>query len=104
MKNKMIYAFALALAATTLGSVSSLKAEINRTKAVIIPFQFQVDKKTMPSGEYCVEQEAGTEVATLVNTKTGARVRVLRPAARRKEGKTVLTFVPGKNGVSLKVS
>lgn len=104
MKKTIVYAFALALGATTLGSVSSLKAEVNRSKAVTIPFQFNVDKKQLPSGEYLVEQEAGTEIATLVNTKTGDRVRVMRPASRRKAGKTVLTFVPGKNGVALKVS
>lgn len=103
MKKRLVYAFALALGATTLGSVSPLKAEI-RTKAVAIPFQFHVYKKIMPSGEYRIEQETGTDIATLVNTKTGARVRVMRPAAQRTEGKAILTFVPGKNGVSLRVS
>ncbi len=104
MKKRIVYAIALALGATTLGSVSSLKAEINRSNGVTIPYDFRVDKKKMPSGEYFVEQEVGTEVATLVNSKTGERVRVMRPSARRKAGKTVLTLVPGKNGVSLRVS
>jgi hypothetical protein len=104
MKKRLVYAFALALGAMTLGSVSSLKADISRTKAVTIPFEFRVDKKAMPSGEYRIEQEIGTEIATLVNTKTGARVRVLRPSSQRQYGKAILTFVPGKGGMSLKVS
>ena len=100
---RLVYAFALALGVATLGSVNLLKADINRTQPVTIPFQFHVQNKTLPSGEYRIEQEVGTEIATLVNTKTGQRVRVLRPAAMRTQGKAILNFVPVKDGYKLTI-
>jgi hypothetical protein len=81
-----------------------LKADTSRTQPVTIPFQFHVNNKTLPSGEYRIEQEAGTGIAILLNLKTRERVRVLRSAATRPEGKAILTFVPDKHGYALKIS
>jgi hypothetical protein len=103
MKKRLVYAFALVLGATTLGSIGSLRAAV-RTQNVNIPYQFHVEKKALPSGEYRLEQEVGSEIATLINVKTGERIRVMRPAWRRMDGKVLFTLVPGRDGYTLKVS
>ena len=57
-----------------------------------IPFAFQVHKETLPAGVYQVEQADGSNVAALVNKKTGERVEFLRPASTHLEGKARLVF------------
>jgi hypothetical protein len=104
MTNKLVYALALAFGAATLGSVNSLRAETTRTQPVNIPFDFHVAKKAMPSGSYRLEQDFGTEIATLVNVKTGQRIRIMRSSARRAAGKAIFQLIPDRDGYRLKVS
>jgi hypothetical protein len=104
MKKRLVYALALALGAATLSSVNSLRAETTRTQPVNIPYDFHVAKKAMPSGTYRLDQEFGAEIATLVNMKTGERVRVIRSNATRTSGKALFKLIPDKDGYRLKVS
>lgn len=93
-----------AAACAALFSLSSINAEVRQVSNVVIPFEFKVLNKMLPAGEYRVEQTAGSDIATMTNTTTGERVRILRPASLQKEGKTVLTFAPAKEGMKLKMS
>jgi len=92
----------LPCAAVMLGGCA-LQASTVQSEKFRIPFEFQVQKhKTLPAGEYQVQQAAGSELAILVNTKTGERVQLLRPSATHEQGKTRLIFENGENGHSLK--
>jgi hypothetical protein len=89
-------------AAVILGGCA-LKATTVKSEKFEIPFEFQVqNQKTLPAGEYRVEQESGSELATLVNTKTGERVNFLRPATTHQQGKTHLVFENKAGGHNLK--
>jgi len=68
-----------------------------KSESIEIPFSFQVQKHTLPAGEYQVQQAAGVEFATLVNEKTGQRVVVLRPASNRRKGEAHLVFTQDGN-------
>jgi hypothetical protein len=82
---------------------ASLHASTVESQKFEIPFDFQVLKhKTLPAGEYQVQQDAGSAFATLVNTKTGERVQLLRPSTTHEEGKARLVFENTENGHSLK--
>jgi hypothetical protein len=67
-----------------------------------IAFDFKVDPhKTMRSGDYQVRQAAGSEVVTLVNTKTGESAQFLRPDSTHVGGKTRLEFERDSEGMRL---
>jgi hypothetical protein len=96
-------AFAFISTAALLLSASTLHASTVKSEKFQIPFDFQVQKqKTLPAGEYQVQQATGSEVAILVNTRTGERVELLRPTSTHEEGKTRLVFESTENGHSLK--
>jgi hypothetical protein len=82
---------ALALSALTLHA-AAVKSE-----TFAIPFEFHVQKQIMPAGEYRVQQATGSDIAILVNTRTGKRVEILRPANTHEEGKTKLVFKGAEN-------
>jgi hypothetical protein len=89
-------------AAVILGGCA-LKASTVKSEKFEIPFEFHVQNhKMLPAGEYRVEQEAGSQLASLVNTKTGERVNFLRPANTHEEGKTHLVFENKAGGHNLK--
>jgi hypothetical protein len=96
-------AFAFVSTAALLLSASTLQASTLKSEKFQIPFAFQVQKhKTLPAGEYQVQQTTGSEVAILVNTRTGERVALLRPTSTHKEGKARLVFENTETGHSLK--
>lgn len=71
------------------------------TKNVSIPFEFKVDKTTMPAGEYRLEQDFGDLRMWVINVKTGQRVLVLRDNSRREEGRARMIFEPTGQGYKL---
>ena len=82
----------------------ALQASTIKSEKVEIPFAFSVQNHRimLPPGQYQVEQQQGTEVASLVNTKTGERVSVLRPENTHEKGKAHLVFENTAEGHSLK--
>lgn len=102
MKKNFVFAFALMLGAATLG-VNSLRAE-GRAWDVNIPHQFRVQNLTLPSGSYRLIQPVGSDIAILLNKKTGHEIRLLRPASVQVPGKVLFTLIPDKDGYRLKVS
>jgi hypothetical protein len=94
--------FALIPCATFLIG-GTLQATVLRSDKVEIPFAFNVSKhKTMPAGQYLVEQNTDSEIATLVNTKTGERIQMLSPHNMHHEGKAQLVFESDAAGHKLK--
>jgi hypothetical protein len=94
--------FALIPCAALLGAVA-LQASAVKSEKFEIPFAFEVQHhKLLPAGEYQVEQAANSELATLVNTKTGERVQFVRSTGTHHEGKATLQFEDTKDGKELK--
>src|SRR5271165_65402 len=103
MIQKAIRVFALVSGAALTLSGIALQASTVKSEKFEIPFAFQVQNhKTLPAGEYRVEREQGSEIETLINTKTGDRVNFLQPAGVHKEGKTHLVFENNAGGHLLK--
>jgi hypothetical protein len=88
-------------AALLLGALA-LQASTVQSEKFQIPFEFQVQHKTLPAGQYQVQQATGSDLAFLVNSKTGERIEFLRPSTTREEGKTRLVFENTENGHALK--
>lgn len=93
---------ALTLGTAALFSAVSLHADLIRSSKISIPFEFMVQHRSLPAGDYWVEQATGSEVAVLVNVKTGQRVEILRPTANHEPGKTRLEFKSEADGQHLK--
>jgi hypothetical protein len=91
---------ALALGAIAMTATSGIAAGYEATN-ISIPFSFRVAKKTMPAGTYRVDQEYGTEIATITNVQTADRVKVLRSNSVHDRGKVRLIFHTDANGYSL---
>lgn len=102
MNNKLVRTFALALGSAAIMFTGSAQAA-TRTAKITVPFQFQVNRTTMPAGDYRIEQDFGSDIAMVVNVGTGQRVQVLRPASRRIEGRAKLEFVRTDAGYKLRV-
>jgi hypothetical protein len=102
MTQRTFRAFALLpCAAVILGA--SAQASAIKSDKFEIPFEFKVQKhKTLPAGEYEVQQAGGSNFAILVNRHTGERVQFLRPSNTHEEGKARLIFENNENGHSLK--
>jgi hypothetical protein len=81
----------------------ALQASTLQSEKFEIPFEFHVQKKTLPSGQYQVRRDAASSpFVFLVNTRTGERVALLSPTYARDETKTRLIFENGQNGHTLK--
>jgi hypothetical protein len=91
---------ALALGAIAMTATSLNAAGYEATK-VSIPFSFRVAKKTLPPGNYRIDQEYGTEIATLTNLQTAERVKVLRSNSVHERGTVRLIFHSDANGYTL---
>jgi hypothetical protein len=89
-------------AACALLGALALQASTVQSEKFQIPFEFQVQHKTLPAGQYQVQQATGSDLAFLVNSKTGERVEFFRPSTTHKEGKTRLVFENTENGHALK--
>jgi hypothetical protein len=83
-------------------TASALNATTFQTEKVAIPFSFQVSKTTMPAGDYRVQENFGSDIAYLVNLKTGQQVQVLRNTGEKKEGRAKLVFQNTATGHVLK--
>jgi hypothetical protein len=103
MTQRAIRVFALLPCAALLLGASALQASTVKSEKFEIPFDFQVQNRmTLPAGEYQVQQASGSELAMLVNTKTGKGVQFIRPSSLHEPGKTRLVFEATANGHSLK--
>jgi hypothetical protein len=105
MKQRTLRAFALLPCAALILGASALQASTVKSDRFEIPFAFQVQNhKTLPAGEYQVQQAPGSELAILVNRKTGESFRFIRPWPRPadKEGKFRLKFRNTEEGHVLK--
>ena len=71
------------------------------TENIAVPFEFRVDKLTLPAGEYRVEQDFGHYFVSIINVKTGRRVHFLRDNTQRKAGRAKLIFEPTGQGYKL---
>ena len=91
----------LSLGLTAFFAGSTLNATGYVTETIAIPFEFKVDKMTMPAGDYRVEQDFGKYLVSIVNLKTGRRVQVLRDNANRQDGRAKLIFEPTGQGFKL---
>jgi hypothetical protein len=83
-------------------TASAFSATTYQTETVAIPFAFQVLKTTMPAGEYQVRQSFGSDIAFLMNVKTGQQVQVLRNSGANKAGSAKLVFETTAGGRVLK--
>ena len=95
-------AFALLPCAALIPGASAMQASAVKLDRFEIPFEFKVQHKTLPAGQYEVQQGADSNFAILVNRHTGERVQFLRPSNTRQEGKARLIFENNENGHSLK--
>jgi hypothetical protein len=105
MKQGTLRIFSLLPCATLILGASALQASTVKSDRFEIPFAFQVQNhKTLPAGEYQVQQAAGSELATLVNRRTGESFRFIRPwpTPADKEGKFRLMFKNTEEGPILK--
>jgi hypothetical protein len=103
MTRDKIRVFALLPCFALIAGASALQASTVKSEKFEIPFNFQVQKtRTLPAGEYQVQQDEGSQFATLVNTRTGDRVQLLRPSNTHKEGKARLVFENTASGHELK--
>src|SRR5690242_8967780 len=100
MKN-FFRSLSMGLGLSAIFAASNLNAAYV-TQNIAIPFEFKVDKLTLPAGEYRVEQDFGKYLVSIVNVNTGRRVQVLRdyPAYNR-DGRAKLIFEPTGQGYRL---
>jgi hypothetical protein len=80
---------------------ASLNASGIVTENIAVPFEFKVDKLTLPAGEYRLEQDFGNPIVSIVNVRTGRRVQVLRDNSLRTPGRAKLIFEPTGQGYKL---
>ena len=102
MTQRTLRAFALLPCAALILGASAMKASTVKPDRFEIPFEFKVQHKTLPAGEYEVQQGPGSNLAILVNRHTGERVPFLRPPNTHEEGKARLIFENSQNGHVLK--
>jgi hypothetical protein len=103
MTQRTFRALALLPCAALLMGASAMQASTIKSDKIEIPFEFKVQKhRTLPAGEYEVQQATGSNFAILVNRHTGERVQFLRPSNTHQEGKARLIFENTENGHSLK--
>jgi hypothetical protein len=103
MINRTLRAFALLPCAALIFGASRSQASAVQSDKFEIPFEFKVQKhKTLPAGEYEIQQAAGSQIAILTNRKTGERVQFVRSPSTHEEGKARLIFENNENGHFLK--
>jgi hypothetical protein len=100
MKN-FFRSLSVGLGLSAIFAAGNLNATGYVTENIAIPFEFKVDKMTLPAGEYRVEQDFGKYLVSLVNLKTGRRVQVLRDSGTRTAGRAKLIFEPTGQGYKL---
>jgi hypothetical protein len=83
-------------------AASSLNATTFYSDKVSIPFEFSVAKVTLPAGEYRIQQSFASDIAYVVNVKTGQQVQVLRSTGNHVEGRARLIFENTNGSYKLK--
>ena len=99
---KTIRSISLALGLAAIFATSSLNATGYVTEKIAIPFEFKVQKLTLPAGEYRVEREFGKYMVWIVNLQTGRRVQFFRDYGGRNPDRTRLVFETTPQGYTLK--
>jgi hypothetical protein len=100
MKN-FFRSLSVGLGLSAMFAASSLSAAGSVSENIAIPFEFKVDKVTLPAGEYRVQQDFGKYLVSLVNVKTGRSVQMLRDTGGHRDGRTKLIFEPTGHGYKL---
>ena len=90
------------LVGVVLLAAGSIHAADLQSKNVAVPFAFQVEKITMPAGEYRIEETFGKPFVFVVNSKTGRRVQMLRHGAITTPGAAKLEFEKTGEGYRLR--
>jgi len=98
---KFFRSLSVGLGLSAMFAASNLNATGYVTESIAIPFEFKVDKMTMPAGDYRVEQDFGKYLVSIVNLKTGHRVQVLRDYGNHVAGRSKLIFEPTGAGYKL---
>ena len=98
---KAIRAFVILPCAALLAGTFVMQAAAVKSETFRIPFDFRVQKQSLPAGEYSIQQSQGSEIVILTNTKTGKHVELLRPVTRHEPGKAHLEFKDDANGKAL---
>jgi hypothetical protein len=103
MTQRTLRLFALLPCAAMILGASALQASTVKSDKFDIPFDFKVQKhRTLPAGQYEVQQATDSNFVILMNRKTGERVQFLRPSNTHEEGKARLVFENNENGHLLK--
>jgi len=89
------------LGLASIFAASNLSAAHYVTENISVPFEFHVDKVTLPAGEYRVEQDTGKSLIAIVNVHTGRRIHMFRDNADRTPGRAKLIFEPTGRGYKL---
>ena len=99
---KTIRSLSIGLGLAAIFATSNLNATGYVSENIAIPFEFKVQKLTLPAGEYRVEQEFGKYMVSLINLQTGRRVQLLRDYGAGTPGRTKLVFETTQQGYTLK--
>jgi hypothetical protein len=91
----------LAVAGLVLAGTGTINAAGFRSQNIAIPFEFKVEKITLPAGTYRLEQKTGTPFVFLMNTQTGRGVQVMRETINDPTVNTVLSFRNNGEGYTL---
>ena len=89
------------LGLSALFAAGNLNAAGYVSENIAIPFEFKVEKMTLPAGQYRVEQDFGKYLVSIVNVNTGRRIQMLRDHSNRSEGRAKLVFEPTGQGFKL---
>jgi hypothetical protein len=83
-------------------TATPIRAASQEAKTIPVRFPFRVDNRIMPAGEYLIEQMRGSDIATLIHTATGERIRIIRLTGDQSGGDLRLIFENRSNGYTLK--
>ena len=98
---RFLCTLAIAVVGWTLPGVGTVRAAEFRSRDIAIPFEFKVDKITLPAGHYRLEQKTGKSFVFLMNLQTGRGVQIMRESASDPTGSTKLTFERTEQGYKL---
>jgi len=89
---KFLCTLGIVVAGWALPGAGTLGAAEFRSGDIAIPFQFKVDRITLPAGHYRLEQKTGKSFVFLMNVLTGRGVQVMRESTNDPTADTKLTF------------
>jgi hypothetical protein len=98
---RFLCTLAVFVAGCALPGIGSISAAELRSPDIAIPFDFKIDKITMPAGRYRLEQKAGKSFVFLMNIQTGRGVQMMREGVNDPTANTKLTFERTGDGYKL---